>query len=91
MKNLILCLFLAISVFGFTQNKYLLKFEGLDQIQVKQIVGKLMPVFESYPLVNETFEEFIYTSEKEIIREDVAILLKEMEIELKDFEKESNE
>ncbi len=81
---------IAISaVFG--QNQYQLTFEGIDQMEVKQIIGQLMPAFNSYPTVTDDFKVFRYETESIVRKEEVEALLKELDVELKSFNKKEHE
>lgn len=77
------------AVFG--QNQYQLTFDEINQMQVKQIIGQLMPSFNSYPTVSDDFKEFRYETESIVKKEEVEALLKELDIELKSFNKKKNE
>ena len=77
------------AVFG--QNHYQLTFDGINQMQVKQLIGQLMPVFNSYPTVSDDFKDFRYETASEVRKEDVDLLLKELDIEMTSFSKKENE
>lgn len=91
-KTILFFSFLISTAFtSFGQNQYELTFNSIDQIQVKQIISKLMPVFSSYPTVSEDFLVFKYNCEAVATKKDVEQLLNEMKVELKSFKKEENE
>jgi hypothetical protein len=93
MNKIVLLLGVVFStlLYSFGQNQYELTFESIDQVQVKQVISKLMPVFNAYPSVSDDFILFRYESEARVSKNEVEDLLKDLKLELKSFKKEENE
>lgn len=86
-KLIIFSLLVMVSMCVFSQQSkkpaYEIKFNNIDQFEVKKIVGILYPILEERPALSEDLQTFYYASKNKITEEELKNLLKENQLENK--------
>ena len=84
--------FIALSLFTYAQDKftYTVKFDGIDQFEVKKAVGVLDPLFETHVILSADYQSFTYNSLKKITSTQILERLSPLGLEPEEILLEEN-
>lgn len=87
-----IALMFSLSLFGQNKKKYTIVFEEYDQVEIKQVIGVISPLFKA-PVNSDgnNFLKLFFISEENVTENKLKTVLEENEFTYKDFKIENYE